>query len=68
MVRSLAQEPKRKKESKFKKLAKYVGDEAKANTRVQEGSPVDYIQRGWSRFNKTKMVKKVKSKLDQNKK
>lgn len=54
--------------SKVKETGKSVGKEIKHSSKVQEGSPADYMQRGLSRIASTKMGKKVKAQLDKNKK
>lgn len=57
-----------KKFKTTRKVAKYFGKEFKHSARVQEGSPVDYLQIGLKRIGSTKMGQKIKRQLDQNKK
>ncbi|MEX2935969.1 hypothetical protein [Staphylococcus saprophyticus] len=54
--------------SKVKETGKSVGREIKHSSKVQEGSPADYMQRGLARIGSTKMGQKIKSQLDKNKK
>ena len=65
------QEQQQEKPKKFKttrKVAKYFGQEFKHSSKVQEGSPIDYLQIGWKRIVSTKMGQKIKRQLEQNKK
>lgn len=54
--------------NKIQNAGKSAGREFKHSSRVQEGSPADYVQKGWSRVASTKMGKKIKAQLDKNKK
>lgn len=54
--------------SKVQNTGKSFGREFKHSSRVQEGSPADYVQKGWSRVMSTKMGEKIKAQLDKNKK
>lgn len=54
--------------NKVQNTGKSIGREFKHSSRVQEGSPADYVQKGWSRVMSTKMGEKIKAQLDKNKK
>ena len=66
--RNEQQSEEKKKFKTTRKVAKYFGKEFKHSARVQEGSPIDYLQIGLKRIGSTKMGQKIKRQLDQNKK
>lgn len=52
----------------LKRVKKNIGGDINHSKKIQEGSPADFLQRGVKRLGSTNFGKKVKDRLDLNKK